>query len=1497
MAKLSVKFDAQTIETEARSSGQSVIGNLHSQYKFKIFLLNISNAGFNHTEHSLDQEDFNFTIHPQPTSTNYSISSYFDYIEPETINDSAISGPSSELLSALVAGNTPTLRCGGGGNYGISYLPIIWIMCARRQHFNFVSRMIGRHATWPGTEATALITYPRLPVNRELIQYVETSIRLGLNCFQGHAYQMLEAVYNITTYGMSGGDALLARKLIEIVEPFYTGDVHTKSDVEYRTYYYCLGQVFAVISHLLSKTQFAMRLYSHDPALWSNLWTRLLKLCAFTNFSNMQLTDAQIRERTNDQTVISKRFNNIFTKHVYLPCILYFHSNYDPNAHPKNSSLRHLILSAQKLLKTLGGSKEEMVKHKPPLLVKTAKLRRDAYRYLVHSIDQKCLRKIDVNANSIAISVFMAYFNFHTDFWDTLPTHAATPDALPFRMTAPPPPPPLLSTIDDVLRLISSQHIDLSFAAANFTIKFLMYFLLRTRNQDFVWVDPRSFKWSNTCVGSENESQYDCLAAENFNLENHLFDYFKSPMYFHLPYVMKDPCSHAVFPTISDAIESGFKVDPSSNEWLKVRSEMDLSDLSSEDLFNWREGLKTIAEFFASPNFWTQMSHVVLNYHQCKNQIATDSLKRLIYMVLACFGPRPYLQRVEEFLMSLLQPALTQECTSGKSKYVGPSIANGVLSYVALSSHYWPREMRLQVYGRVLPRLIAYSEAAAQLASIDYSHESHLVRTDNLMVSFPDLAGENIDNVSTLIETHTNLEGDRLAKRIYCDNLQQEDLRLKEDDFIKFPDPYGPKPRITSALKTFAYEGNAGCDHRVPEGDGECPVCVGCRLFTRSDQRRSLKYQLMDTMSYNNFWNLLHELKHFIDADAIGSWEEKLVANSHWTRTFACRMSSLFSIAGFTRFLNSAPSKVRLYTSVEHPVCSERQVSSALETELLSRLSAFEAPDLLQSALYGPDFLMKRFLPLLVRDWMAVLLLRGFRPSSASFVLQENLLFDATERLTAATEELLNCSRRTKFFVRKQIALRLCFLMNTLLDNIWSTFPTNACPNSSSESAFDIFYRLAPLLADHFATTDSFWTDGRSKKDGNLVDSLDIRIINLLRRLGKIAIMGHTNTGVGITQANRMLDFFEVFLRHSEWKTRLFGLMLMKCLALNTSTFWITDEAGDALRTRLKRRLCELLADPWIDVAKTASTAISECLNLSILEYDDLWFRELTKQSRMKLPILQERKGEITKQEKVTAMLYRRAGVFGLCSIIQANPHDTPDYLPAVIAEVANHANDPHPINKFVSETLMEYSRSHLDRWLVRDRAKFTEEQLDTYLSVVSGVNYYARDLVVELNSYQSIFLRKIAKLLHSELGSHLAVSRSYSWQTSKLSKHYFDASRSLKRLRRKTLALQPYLPTYFVKRPPQTEVEKITHERGLDPKKVYDYRTDGKPEVMEWSVGGGECPECSLKQMHKLVESDDYGRPTTQFSELIASMGLYWRRFGYVIADLKDTWDSKMSI
>ncbi|VDL22431.1 unnamed protein product [Hymenolepis diminuta] len=1275
MAKLSAKFDYQKVATTTgQVDGLSVIGTLCQTDHLKEFCKIIAFAGFNYMEYMVKKKNW-ATLHYCPWEIFFN---YFDPNIPLPIDF----GPSREILSALSSGEMPSSICCNEVTYASAHLSIAWIMYAQNTHFRFLSRTLGRRAVWPETEATSLITYPRLPVCREL-------------------------------------------------------------------------------------------------------WVTLMKVCFRNDVPNVQLTEGQMRIRTDDQNVFSDKYLVLFILYAEIPSTLYFHASYDPDTHPENAPLRNLILSSQKLLKTLGGSEEQMMKRKPSLLVKTAQLRREAFRYFIHSIGETCLQNQSVLAS---FTLHTIYFNTPADHWDTPSIHAATFDEMPFRLTSPPHPPPSLSTIKYVVQLISSQNIHLAYTAANFVFKFLSHFLMRIQRRDFLWVHPRTLKFSNTCVGFENEPQYNCLAPENFNPQNLCLNLCNNSRCLSPPFILRDPCSHTFFPTISHTIESGFKVDPSNDEWLKVRSEMDLSDLSSEDLFNWREGLKTIAEFFASPTFWTQMSHVVLNYHQCKSRVATDSFNRLIYMVLVCFGPRPYLQRVEEFLMSLLQPGLTRDCADHISKYVGTSLVIETLSYVAQGSSYWPREMRLQVYGRVLPRLIVYAEAAAQLTSTNPLPESlpdglkcvaffepDLVKRDigiccvlnkalEFILHIRDTIFEFLGNISTCFESISNSSdeisnqpGDSIAKEIYCDSLQQDDTYIPDEaDTIKCLSPFGSSARLLFPLlgllsprsmdrfhftysfyiwkficelasvddaKSTSGGGEASCGHRVPEGDGECPVCIGRRLFTRQDQRRALKFELFYFfVSMNNVENLLHQIKHFVDADSFGFWEKNLCVKSSWSRHLASKMSSVLSRAGFYDILNSAPSKIRLYTGVGHSVCSERQVSSALETELLSRLSGFEAAELHQSALCGPEFVMKRYLPMLVRDWMAVLLLRGFRPSLASFELQESLLSNAVKKLTPATVDLLTCSQRIKISVGKQMVLCAYTLMNELIKNVKSAYPTNALPNSSSKSVFDLFYRLAPLLADHVATSDYFWTKGKSKGRD---DPLDKCIASVLSRLPQIATKGHTNIDVEIAQANRMMDFFDVFLRHSEWKTRFYGLILMKNLSVVVSVFWKRNEIGATLRTRLKRCLCELLADPWIDVAEMASTTISNSLNLSLLEYDELWIKELIEQSRHKLPKLKRGSQQITKQEKDTAMLCRRVGVFGLCSFVQAHPHDTPDYLPAVIAEVANHANDPQPIGNFVSKTLMEYSRSHADQWMIRDRDKFTEEQLEAYESVVSHLSYY----------------------------------------------------------------------------------------------------------------------------------------------------------------------------
>ncbi|KAM7540871.1 hypothetical protein Aperf_G00000027912 [Anoplocephala perfoliata] len=1373
IAKLSIKFDAHAVDPTAQSTGQSVIGNIHSVEHLRDLMNVIGSAGFNYMDHNPEQETLHFSLHPQSPIIGYYDGFFLNYLEPEN-NFAGFYGPSRELLSALADGERPSLKCGGGGLYGKSYLPITWIMCARRQHFNFARRALGLFAAWPGSESSSLISFPRLPANREIIHYVETCINIALNCYKKSAQKLALDAYIMSVDETPGVHALFARLFMGIMRPFYTGEVHASSYALYRARSYRLKRVIWVLHELVAKTTFLNELYNNDPILWSEAWLAIAKLGFYTAVSptkdSNNLTATQIRERYNEQAEIARMCvaaPTVLGKHSFT---LYFHTSYDPDSHPTNAPLRYLILSAQKLLKTLGGCEEDRVKHSPPLLEMTGRLRRDAYRYLAHSINSECLAKADMNTNSNAVVQVLYFFSFRADHWDNPLLQAALPEGSAFRFTSPPPPPPPVSMIKMVLGLLTSQKIDLATASDALISRFLKCYLLRPRNRDFICVDPSTNELSSKCEGYENELQYDCLSPENFTLKNHILGLTK-PMYFRPPMTWVDPCSNAAFPIFSGPDESVLE-SGSNDEWLKVRPEMDLTVLTPEDISNWQEGVKTIAQHFASPEFWNQLGQTFLNYHRCSSRTAMERLKQVIFMVLLSFGPRPYLRRVEDFLMSLLQPALRQEQFDGIAEFVGPTMVTEILQKLALSSRSWTREMRLQLYGRVIPRLIVCSEAAAQLASTHPFHECPSAGLKHVEV-FKPLLAEGLGNAppspppessSTSPDDVKNSQADLLANKILFDNwTPDEDYTAEErdmpSDIIKLPDPAGPKARITSPLAEFfkslyidslivvyssyiwkficelASDDNEVdlpkdgdtkslvCGHHVPAGDGECPVCLGRRLFPRLNQRRAIKDQMMLRLAHVQFWDLLHLLKHFVDSN-LGSWEKRLCGNSLWTRQFAASFTRTLTSAGFYKFRNYEPATLRLYPSDNRAdskclELSEHQIHSILESKLISRLANFEAPELRTMALVGPEFFMRRYLPLLVRDWMSVLLLKGFLPSEASFALQDHLISIAIERLTPATKDLLNCSQRTKFLVAKQIAFRLHCLMYLLVDNVWSAYPMNTLPDSPSESTFEIFYRLAPLLADYAASSDYFWTAELPKKQA----TLDRCIGKLFYRIGELAVMGHTNSDLVMTQANRMLDFFDVFLLHNEWKTRIFGLILMKLIICHVSAFWKTDDAGETLRTRLKRRLCDLLADPWIDVAQKASNTLTYALQLSVFQYDEQWFKQLAKQSRHKL--INPRDGPYSKQEKEAAMLRRHAGVLGLCSIVRAHPHDTPDYLPAVIAEVADHSADPHPIAKSVSDTLMEYSRSHTDQWATQDRAKFSEEQLEAYMSVVSGVSYY----------------------------------------------------------------------------------------------------------------------------------------------------------------------------
>ncbi|VDM02366.1 unnamed protein product [Schistocephalus solidus] len=308
-------------------------------------------------------------------------------------------------------------------------------------------------------------------------------------------------------------------------------------------------------------------------------------------------------------------------------------------------------------------------------------------------------------------------------------------------------------------------------------------------------------------------------------------------------------------------------------------------------------------------------------------------------------------------------------------------------------------------------------------------------------------------------------------------------------------------------------------------------------------------------------------------------------------------------------------------------------------------------------------------------------------------------------------------------------------------------------------SRFSLLLLLTPLLADLVSTSNVFWTGGRSEAVANKeatadgMDDLDMCLGIAINEFGRLSCAGHSDVVSALSNVELMLSCIETLLAHPSWKTRVFGLLTIRVMPLaNITAFWTIGAPGSvdidarrlALGQRLRATVTACLLDPWIEVSRAASEALSCLIQYNVLKtftFEPKHYRLLPSLYKAGLRNIKAvtrslfgsandqwcRLGQPSAQQQrhlgpvceadYAALRSRHAGLLGLCAFIRAAVHDTPPYLPAVIAEVAEHANDPQPIRQSVSDTLMAYSRSHQERWR-EDRELFSETQLDAYLSV-----------------------------------------------------------------------------------------------------------------------------------------------------------------------------------
>lgn len=185
------------------------------------------------------------------------------------------------------------------------------------------------------------------------------------------------------------------------------------------------------------------------------------------------------------------------------------------------------------------------------------------------------------------------------------------------------------------------------------------------------------------------------------------------------------------------------------------------------------------------------------------------------------------------------------------------------------------------------------------------------------------------------------------------------------------------------------------------------------------------------------------------------------------------------------------------------------------------------------------------------------------------------------------------------------------------------------------------------------------------------------------------------------SEINQVMEFVKTTCTRDEsWKVRSEILLFMQSFAYRHQ-FHLASE-----KESLFNMLISLLRDPQVEVRELASMSLSGFL--TVFASDEAIARMISQfKGWANSGLKRTKKGRATEQ----SIIVRHSGVLGLGAIALAFPYDIPDLLPEVLVELANHANDPTPIQATVRKIFSEFWKTHLDMWHLH-RNRFTEDQL-----------------------------------------------------------------------------------------------------------------------------------------------------------------------------------------
>jgi len=148
--------------------------------------------------------------------------------------------------------------------------------------------------------------------------------------------------------------------------------------------------------------------------------------------------------------------------------------------------------------------------------------------------------------------------------------------------------------------------------------------------------------------------------------------------------------------------------------------------------------------------------------------------------------------------------------------------------------------------------------------------------------------------------------------------------------------------------------------------------------------------------------------------------------------------------------------------------------------------------------------------------------------------------------------------------------------------------------------------------------------------------------------------------------------------------------------------------------------ICRCLDDEVVEVREKAATTLSGILRLSprrsVLALKERFLRLLRK------TVIPDRKAPTYN----LAIRQRHAAILGICALVDSYPYTVEKFMPELLTSVlAEHTYDPAPISTTIRKCASSFRKTHQDTWH-EDSKRFTDDQLSTLSTLLTGSSYYA---------------------------------------------------------------------------------------------------------------------------------------------------------------------------